>query len=376
MDNQRINQERERLDHFECPERDRREHPPVGVLLSDEIERYVNEFKLISPFRKDDQLKPAGYELSIGDEYVLGGEKRNLGKDGEIRIPPFNVVVIKTNETINLPRFLIARWNVRVRWAYEGLLWVGAAQVDPGWVGHLFCPLYNLSNKEVVLRSGDPIALMDFVTTTEFKSGTSKVYPRPPNRVLLEQYQAVELKSALYTLATTRLDTYETQLKQIKSSSESRVAEIQSRIDNFVLITFSVIAVLFAAITIFVARSEQPSWWNPVLFIISGTAIFLSATAWMKTKHEQKLFGRAAQVIIILFLLVATVLQLIEVRPFRSQFEDMKKRVDQLEQQVKGLSVKPASTQVSKEPVEGAPIQTPSGKANKQADKAVPRANP
>jgi deoxycytidine triphosphate deaminase len=174
MDNDRIKQERERLDHLECPERDRRESAPVGVLLSDEIERYVQDFKMIWPFNKNDQLKAAGYELSVGDEYVLGGERKQLGKDGEIRIPPFNVVVIKTTETINLPRFLIARWNVRVRWAYEGLLWVGAAQVDPGWVGNLFCPLYNLSDKEVVLRSGDPIALMDFVTTTTFRRGESK----------------------------------------------------------------------------------------------------------------------------------------------------------------------------------------------------------
>jgi deoxycytidine triphosphate deaminase len=347
MDNDRVKKERERLDQLECPERDRSKAPPVGVLLSNEIERYVNEFKLIWPFSKDDQLKPAGYELSIGDEYVLGGEKRELSKDGEIRIPPFNVVVIKTAETINLPRFLIARWNVRVRWAYEGLLWVGAAQVDPGWVGNLFCPLYNLSNKEVVLRSGDPIALMDFVTTTEFKPGTSKVYSRPPKRVLLEQYQAVDLKSALYTLATTRLDTYEKQLKQIASSSESRVTEIQSRIDNFVLITFSVIAVLFAAVTIFVARTEQSSWWNPVLFLISGTAIFISSSVWLRTSHEQRFFSRAVQTIIIVLLVVATGLQLREISPMQSQLDDLKKQVEQLKQQIPNALVtsKPNATE-------------------------------
>jgi deoxycytidine triphosphate deaminase len=353
MDNDRIKQEKERLDHLECPERDSREDAPVGVLLSDEIERYVDQFKLIWPFQKEDQLKPAGYELSIGNEYVLGGEKRELGKDGEIRIPPFNVVVIKTAETINLPRFLIARWNVRVRWAYEGLLWVGAAQVDPGWVGHLFCPLYNLSNKEVVLRFGDPIALMDFVTTTEFKRGTSKSYPRPPKRVLLEEYRAAELKSALYNLAS--------DLKQFAVNAESRVNGIQSRVDTFVLITFSVIAVLFAAVTIFVARSEQPSSWNPVLFLISGTAIFLSAAAWIKTGQERRFFGWVTQSVIILFLLAATLLQLKEVSPIRSQLDEMRKKVDQLQQQIKDPSVK---TSPSVEPLE--PTQTPSAKPTQQ----------
>src|SRR6266403_2283197 len=137
-------QERNRLKQLECPMVDGREHAPVGVLLSDEIEHYVRTFKMIDPF-DGQRLKPAGYELTIGDEYVLGGDKKTLGTDGQIRIPSFNVVVIKTAETINLPRFLIARWNIRVLWAYEGLLWVGGPQVDPGWVGHLFCPLYNLS---------------------------------------------------------------------------------------------------------------------------------------------------------------------------------------------------------------------------------------
>lgn len=262
-----------------------------------------------------------------------------MSKDGEIRIPPFNVVVIKTGETINLPRFLIARWNVRVKWAYEGLLWVGGPQVDPGWVGHLFCPLYNLSDKEVVLRFGDAIALMDFVTTTPFRPGKSIPYKRPPKRVLLEQYRAAELSSALYTLATKKFQGYEKQLEQTDLRVETRVNSIQSRVDSFVLITFSVIAVLFAAVTIFVTRSEQPSWWSPVpLFLISGTALFLSASAWIRPPTEPRLFGRAVQGVVIVLLLAATLLQLRETSPLRSQVNDLKAKVDLIQQQIKGFA--------------------------------------
>src|SRR5207248_3358499 len=108
MDAKRKEQEQERLRQYACLTADPRERPPVGVLLSDEIHHYVQSIKLIDPF-DEKKLKPAGYELTIGDEYVLGGEKKVLAQSGEIRIPPFNVVVIKTQETINLPRFLIAR---------------------------------------------------------------------------------------------------------------------------------------------------------------------------------------------------------------------------------------------------------------------------
>lgn len=262
MDPDRVKQERARLESLECPERDRRESPPVGVLLSDEIKRCVDTFKMIDPFAGKN-LKPAGYELTVGDEYVLGGEKKQLGKDDEIRILPFNVVVIKTAETINLPRYLIARWNVRVKWAYEGLLWVGGPQVDPGWVGHLFCPLYNLSDKTVVLRYGDSIALMDFVTTTPFRKEECVSYDRPPKRVLLEEYRAADLNSGLYELAARKFEGYEKELGQTREKVEGRVNDIRERVDNFVSITFGVVGLLIAAVTLFFGKPTNPTWWTP-----------------------------------------------------------------------------------------------------------------
>lgn len=128
----RRDQEKQELSKYLCPEND--DLGTVGVLLSDEIEYYVNKYKMIDPFKREN-LKPAAYELTVGDEYSRGGERGKLcdepGKN-KIEIPPFEVVIIKTNERINLPRFIIARWNIRVRWAYEGLLWVGGPQVDSG----------------------------------------------------------------------------------------------------------------------------------------------------------------------------------------------------------------------------------------------------
>src|SRR4051794_19268657 len=128
-------------------------HPDrTGVLLSDEIQFYANHCGMIRPFDLDN-LRAASYELTIGNEYFLNGEFRILaGKENLIRIPPFEVVVLKTTEVLSMPRYLIARWNIKVSLAYSGLLWVGGPQVDPGYVGNLFCPIYNLSDKEVTLH--------------------------------------------------------------------------------------------------------------------------------------------------------------------------------------------------------------------------------
>jgi len=281
MDEQKKKQELERLRHFPCPQSDQREDAPMGVLLSDEIQHYVRTIKLIDPCLEPN-LKAAGYELSVGDEYVLGGERRELKKDGDIRIRPFDVVVIKTAETINLPRFLIARWNVRVKWAYEGLLWVGAPQVDPGWVGYLCCPLFNLSDKEVVLRYHDPIALMDFVTTTPFKPGKSLEYPRPPKRVLLEEYRAAELKSALYTEAKRRID-------EIEKNTRTRIDSIEKRMEFFLGSTLVIITVLFAVLAIFTTFGKEtvvPVWPN-ISALFSIVALAFAFVEYLRFRHPK-----------------------------------------------------------------------------------------
>ena len=317
MDEEKSRQERERLSQFPCPTVNR-QGSPIGVLLSDEIDYFATTFRMLEPFNKEN-LKPAGYELTIGNEFVLGGKKEELKKDGEIRIPPFNVVVIKTAETINLPRFLIARWNIRVRWAYEGLLWVGAAQVDPGWVGHLFCPIYNLSNKEVIVRAGDPIALMDFVTTTPFKSGESIEYKRPPKRTMLEEYNASTLESALYDLAETKMADFGRRIENNTIAIENRMGGLQGRIDNFTSITFGVVGLLFAAVALFFGKPDQPNWWDPSVFWVSALAIIISMFAWVNTRSSVQWFRRPWQRILFELLMFGLVVTTIVAFSFRTQ---------------------------------------------------------
>ena len=235
----RRNEERARIDAL--PDIDVDPHScESGVLLSDEIQFYVTHGKLIDPF-VESNLKAAGYELTVGDEAILGGTYYALGDSAgsnKLKIPPFEVAVIKTGETVNLPRFMIARWNIRVAWAYKGLLWVGGPQVDPGFAGHLFCPLYNLSDKEVLLTKGDSIALIDFVKTTPFSSGKKyssvgpKPYDRPPGRVIIDDYKIEDFKSALFSHGI-----------EVKEGLNF----IRNRVDFFITIVFAILAILLAA---------------------------------------------------------------------------------------------------------------------------------
>ncbi len=327
MDAKRKEQETERLNQYSCPTADTREHQPIGVLLSDEIHHYVQSIKLIDPFDPN-KLKPAGYELTIGDEYFLGGEKKVLASAGEIRIPPFNVVVIKTQETINLPRFLIARWNIRVKWAYHGLLWVGGPQVDPGWVGNLFCPIYNLSDKEVVLRPDDRIAVMDFVTTTPFNSGKSLEYPRPPKRVLLDEYGAETLKSALYTEAKERIDRVEQKAESLMTST---------------WVTFTI---LFAALAVLASRAptEVGSVWDALTLVASVAAVVLAYLAYRRSHVGTGPIGavtwlKALGIVVVSFLFLSRVYKAYQAvttfsRDTKNQLVDQRSAQDSLVRQI------------------------------------------
>ncbi|SRR6266404_1192259 len=360
----RRQKERDRLIalHGKSPRNDK-DFPFTGVLLSDAIKYCVDKFDLIRPF-DEQNLKPANYKLTIGNQYAIEGKLYQLsdrsGED-ELRIDPFQVAVIKTRETINMPSFLIARWNIRVQLAYQGLLWVGGPQVDAGYVGHLFCPIYNLSDKDVVLHYGDSIAVIDFIRTSTYHEGESKLYePIPPERILFEDYAPTELNSALYAVATKRVGRVEQRLeateKSVKESlasfhdiEEKRFAAIQNRIDNFILIVFTVLAVLFAAVTIFVARADQVSAWNPAVFLMGLTAVFISAAAWMKTRTEGKIFGRVVQSLVVVFFLAAMIFFIRDIQPQQSQINRLRQEVDELKLQLKNSSSNPVAVPVQSE---------------------------
>lgn len=243
---------------------------PGGVLLSNWIQYYVDHFDLIKPF-EEKQLKRAGYELSVGNVYSIAGKTHEIidqPGQNELRIEPFEVAIIQTRERVNLPDFVIGRWNIRVRLAYQGLLWVGGPQVDPGYQGFLFCPIYNLSDQPVTLHFGDELALIDFVTTTPPTEQT-KPYPQPGkrSRLLFEDYGPDKLQSALATRAERRVN-----------EVAGRVESLQSRFDTYAQLTFAVLAVLFAVVSLSLGKPTDFSLLNPSL-LLSGLSIFGSVLA-------------------------------------------------------------------------------------------------
>ena len=216
-----------------------------AILLSDQIQYYIRELnpplvqnpakEEISAKELDDCLDAASYKLRLGNEAHVGGRWRQISEKEPLVIPAHQVAVVKTYEFVNLPRFLIARWNLRVKWVYEGLLWVGGPQVDPGWQGELYCPIYNLAEREVIIPYKERFFTMDFSRTTPYreKPSTTGYKPKPhkgdARAKTLQGHDIHRLRSAPF-------------------ESLQQLSSLGTRVNSFNNFTFLVLAVMIAAI--------------------------------------------------------------------------------------------------------------------------------
>jgi deoxycytidine triphosphate deaminase len=259
-----------------------------AVLLKDEIRRYCQEpIKLIAPFEDDPKfLKPSSYHLRLGNKYRVNGKDYELSDNDRIlKIPPHGIAIVRTLEWVNIPGFLIGRWNLKVKVVYKGLIWVGSLQVDSGYQGFLFCPLYNLSNREQELVYKDPIFTIDFVRTTRFdeNNGCELWHSKRPTYKLGElDYQ--RLTSAPAEQFKEMREDIDQISKDMHSELEKNKADIdkfQSRIDSFQGIIFAVLGIIVAALS-FVSvsqftdmRVQNPSGWQIATWIIVLLAILI-----------------------------------------------------------------------------------------------------
>lgn len=212
-----------------------------SVLRKPDIERFCNERTppLIDPTDDPKCFKEAAsYQLRLGSRYRLGeSDSAEWLTDSkkDLVIPPHGIAVVSTYEWLNIPGCLIARWNLRVRMVYRGLVWVGSLQVDPGYQGFLFCPIYNLSNKPQTLIYKDPLFIIDFVLTT----------PSP------DKYGLWELRGDKYsTFDSDRLDEQQIQSAPKEQFDEMRdvIKSMRDEIRGFQGIMFVVLAIIVAAV--------------------------------------------------------------------------------------------------------------------------------
>ena len=211
----------------------------------------------------------------MGGEAKVGGKVCKIDKDHPLVIPPHQVAIVRSEEIIRMPRFLIGRWNLTVDRVYEGLLWTGALQVDPGWVGYLPCPLYNLSDQEIRIKAGERAFSIDFVRTTRFRPGVNRGYTdtiRQPTRVNppINSYDTHNLRSAPYEM-----------LGQLEGLSRFRGLGVAA-----ISLMFAVLGIMVAALAVIatgpVTAADGPLEINSMVpLVLSAAALGFSFLPWL-----------------------------------------------------------------------------------------------
>jgi deoxycytidine triphosphate deaminase len=145
-----------------------------GMLLSDQIKRFCEKNLLISEGYKEVNLRPAAYTLTIGESYCDsdGNQETLTPQNPSFEMPPNSIVFVSIAESLDLPYYIAARFNLRVDWVYKGILLGTGPQVEPGFRGKLSCPLYNLTSRAHTITMGKEFATIDFERTTNFVDKT------------------------------------------------------------------------------------------------------------------------------------------------------------------------------------------------------------
>ena len=146
---------------------------PNGMLASPHIQYLIDKYEIIGGYIEK-HLEAASYNMRIGGpvltwyggdrlEFTLG-ETIDANKNicNSVDLKPNSLTFVTTIERFQLPRDIIARFNLKSKWVHHGLLLGTGPIVDPQLHGHLLIPVHNFSNQTVTMAYGDEFISVEF----------------------------------------------------------------------------------------------------------------------------------------------------------------------------------------------------------------------
>ncbi|WP_419837090.1 dCTP deaminase domain-containing protein [Candidatus Poriferisodalis sp.] len=120
--------------------------------------------EFICPF-DDERVKHAAYELSMGNQAYVTGEKDQelmepLGSGQRVQIPAGQFALLLTKETIEMPDDAVGLLSIKSKHKLRGLISVSGFHVDPGYKGRILYSVYNAGPKEILIDQDDPVFLL------------------------------------------------------------------------------------------------------------------------------------------------------------------------------------------------------------------------
>lgn len=220
---------------------------PPALLNDVDIIKYVESIGMIEPF-DESQLNGVTYEVKLcgkvrywqydskkdgsdvikKDVYLINpnddnnkmADKGDLEVCEQIELVPNSITYVTLEPEFRLPAYLIARFNLKIKLIYRGLLLGTGPIVDPGFQGRLSIPLHNLTENSYVLRGGETIIAMEFTKIS-------------PNQ-LWDHRRSGEIKSKIkgFSEDTTKRDVFSYTNRALDGTSNSYIINAVPRISR------------------------------------------------------------------------------------------------------------------------------------------------
>lgn len=210
-------------------------NPASGMLSSPHIAFYVDRYGIIEEY-DEKCLGPATYNMRIGGnvltwekgkkvEFTLGKvEDKNKNIRTKLELRPNSLTFITTIEQFNLPKDIIARFNLKSKWVHEGLLLGTGPIVDPELKANLLIPLHNFSSQDVTLYYGDQIISVEFTKTLnpndQLNSGQEKTFKYEDNKSRIfdfEKYRKRIGGKRVESSVSSKFDEYDETIEKYKN---------------------------------------------------------------------------------------------------------------------------------------------------------------
>ncbi len=133
------------------------------MILSDrDIKNALNNGQITIESLNRDDIQPCSVDLHMGDTFVVAGNNETIKAD-YITLEPGAFVLATTKEYIKLGDDILGRLEGKSSIARLGLIiHTTAGFIDPGFEGEITLEMVNLSNKEITIDAGSPIAQICF----------------------------------------------------------------------------------------------------------------------------------------------------------------------------------------------------------------------
>ncbi|MGD0401405.1 MAG: hypothetical protein ABSC04_21135 [Syntrophobacteraceae bacterium] len=151
-----------------------------GMLSSPHIRYYVEKYEILDIDSYEETcLESASYNMRIGgniltwyegarSEFTLGpADNVNANVRKSVELTPNSLTFVTTIEKFQLPKDIIARFNLKSKWVHQGLLLGTGPIVDPQLHGHLLIPVHNFSTQTVTMSYGDELISVEFTKTLD-----------------------------------------------------------------------------------------------------------------------------------------------------------------------------------------------------------------